>query len=398
MLIKAKLFLFVFLLTFSCSIGQSSIFELSGYSKYLFSSIQPSSTNENLTEHLLHSRLNTKIYPTDFLTFTMEIRGRAIYGETVEKIPDYSDQIKSKHDFADLDFTAWNRNNSIGYFEVDRLNLDYQYENLQLTIGRQRIALGTSWVWNITDLFNPLSILDFDYEKRPGVDAIRVQYYTGAVSKIEAAFKPGKEKNKTIAAVHVGMNKWNYDFHLIGGIRRNRWIVGGAWAGDFFDAGFRGEIICAAPPVEADPLSIKIPPILGESFFDNKKPIVSFVLSGDYTFSNSFYIHTEILFNSNGKTKNADLYQLEAAEIGMLSPSRWSLFQEFSYNITPLIRGSIFGLFNPVDKSLVVVPSINWSMIENLDFMLIGLLFEGKPLTEFGDYGKMFFLRTKFSF
>ncbi|MBU2584768.1 MAG: hypothetical protein KKH32_05500, partial [Bacteroidetes bacterium] len=73
MLIKAKLFLFVFLLTFSCSIGQSSIFELSGYSKYLFSSIQPSSTNENLTEHLLHSRLNTKIYPTDFLTFTMEI-------------------------------------------------------------------------------------------------------------------------------------------------------------------------------------------------------------------------------------------------------------------------------------------------------------------------------------
>jgi hypothetical protein len=92
------------------------------------------------------------------------------------------------------------------------------------------------------------------------------------------------------------------------------------------------------------------------------------------------------------------LHQLEASEIGMLSPSRWSLFQEFSYNITPLIRSSIFGLFNPNDKSFVAVPSLNWSVIENLDLMLIALLFEGKPLTEFGSYGKMFFLRTKYSF
>ena len=82
----------------------------------------------------------------------------------------------------------------------------------------------------------------------------------------------------------------------------------------------------------------------------------------------------------------------------MLSPARWSVFQEFSYDITPLIRGSILGIFNPDDFSYIVMPSITWSVITNLDLMLIGYYSYGDPLSEWGDTGNAFISRLKYSF
>ena len=122
-----------------------------------------------------------------------------------------------------------------------------------------------------------------------------------------------------------------------------------------------------------------------------------FVLS-DYTFPNTFYIHTEILYNNNGKTANTFLFLREASQLGMLSAARWSLYQEFAYDITPLLRGTLFGIINPDDKSFVVVPSLNYSIITNLDFFLIGMFFNGDQLTEFGEYGTTFYIRFKYSF
>ena len=136
----------------------------------------------------------------------------------------------------------------MGYLEVDRLWLDYYTQDLQITIGRQRVAWGTSWVWNPTDLFNPLNVLDFDYEERPATDAIRLQYYTGAVSKVDLTYKPAKELENQILAGLVSFNNWNYDFNLIAGMRFKRWLVGLSWVGDILDAGFRGEVLVSQTP------------------------------------------------------------------------------------------------------------------------------------------------------
>ena len=125
---------------------------------------------------------------------------------------------------------------------------------------------------------------------------------------------------------------------------------------------------------------------------------MSFVLSADYTFPSSLYLHTETLFNSNGKRKDAGLYQTDALQAGMLSPSRWSIFQEIAYNINPLIRGDIFGIFNPNDKSSIIMPSITWSVITNLDLLIIGYYTFGNQLTEWGNFGNAVFMRGKYSF
>lgn len=388
--------LVILFFSLNLSFAQQSSFDFSGYSKYLFSSLKSPDINESFNDHLLHSRINTRWYSANSLTAALELRTRIFYGETVEKIPFYSSIIKSKQGFVDLDVLLWDEKKSIGYVEVDRLWLDYIKDSWQFTIGRQRIAWGTSWAWNPTDLFNPKDVLDFDYEELPGADAIRVQYYTGPVTKIEVAVSPGRSKKDIIAAGLISFNQWNYDFNLIAGYKKERWMIGGGWVGDIQDAGFRGEVLLSQAPKSDFNSSLY-------EFFNldpltKNDPAVSFVLSGDYTFTNSFYIHTELLYNSNGTDRYAALYQREALTLDMLTAARFLIFQEFAYQFTPLIKGGIFGIFNPDDKSYLIVPSVSYSIITNLDFYLTGFLFGGEPLTEYGNYGSTLFLRLKYSF
>ena len=134
--------------------AQLSSFDYDGYAKYLFSSTRFPETPERFSDNLLHTRLNTKWYATESLTAALELRFRAFYGETVENIPNFSELIKTPRDWVRLDAILWETEKSLGYLEVDRLWIDWVKNNLQVTIGRQRIAWGTCWVWNPTDLFN----------------------------------------------------------------------------------------------------------------------------------------------------------------------------------------------------------------------------------------------------
>ncbi|MBS4035118.1 MAG: hypothetical protein KGZ85_11685 [Ignavibacterium sp.] len=388
--------LIILLFSVNVSFAQLSSFDYNGYTKYLFSSVQYPIFNERFNDHLIHLRLNTRWYPAQSLTAALEFRTRFFYGGSVENIPFYSNLVKSKQGLVNLDVILWDKKKTVGYAEIDRLWLDYVKDNWQLTVGRQRIAWGTSWAWNPIDLFNPKEVLDFDYEEMPGADAVRIQYYTGPVTKVELAVSPGKDKADFTAAGLISFNQWNYDFNLIAGYKKERWVFGGGWVGDIIDAGFRGEVLISqAPKQEYDSPFFQlnnIEPLTSDNLYG------SLVISGDYTFPNSFYIHTELLFNSNGTNKNASVYQKEAIRLDMLTPARWSIFQEFAYQFTPLLRGVILGIFNPDDKSYVIVPSATYSLITDLDLYLTGFIFGGSKFSEFGDSGSSIFVRVKFSF
>jgi hypothetical protein len=387
----------ILMFSFNLSFAQLSSFDYNGYAKYLFSTSKIPRIDDRLNDNLIHLRFNTKWYASEYLTAALELRFRAFYGESVEQIPNYKEQIQTQHDFAELDAILWESEKSLGYIEADRLWIGYSMDNLNITFGRQRVAWGTCWVWNPTDLFNPRNVLNFDYEELPATDAVRLQYYTGPVTKFDVAYQPAKDPNNQILAGLWSLNEWNYDINLIAGLRFKRWLSGLSWTGDILDAGFRGEVLVSQAPNQPDTNSVYQQ--FGEySLSSWDKPLISIAFSGDYTFPNTFYIHTEILYNNSGKTSNTLLFQEEALSLGMLSASRWSLYQEFSYDITPLLRGTLYGIFNPDDKSFVVVPSINYSVITNLDLYLISLFFEGDTLTQYGEYGTAFYARLKFSF
>jgi hypothetical protein len=194
--------------------------DVSGYVKYLSCvSDVPAFYDHRLYDQLIHSRIETAWYPTEAIRGELDIRIRAFYGDSVEKTPDFPGQVKEQHAFADLDGTLWDMDRSAGYGQIDRLWLDYTRGDMELTLGRQRIAWGTALVWNVMDLFNPKSVLDFDYEEKPGADAVRMQYYTGAVSKMEVTVQPEKRSDESIVAGLYSVNVLEYDFFALAGSR-----------------------------------------------------------------------------------------------------------------------------------------------------------------------------------
>jgi hypothetical protein len=386
---KIICFFFVMLTVESQAQEEGPSFDIGGYLKYLFSYSDNRTTGQT-ADHLLHGRLNTKWYASDAWTLACEIRARAYAGGSVEKTPQFIDLIRNNHEFAHLDAILWDRRSTVGYTEIDRLWADWNNGRWEATLGRQRFALGTNLVWNPTDLFNPYSILDFDYEERPGFDGVHVQYYLGPVSKIEIASKPGKTSWRSTSAAVLTLNAWQYDFHILAARRSGLWLAGGSWAGDIAGAGFRGEATLSQRPAEILP-----------GMYDASKTtgtMSSIAISLDYTFPNTLYFHFESLYNSAGATRDAGLFAIQSQTLGLLLPSRWSLYEEVSYDITPLIRGSVFLINNPTDGSLVALPSVTWSVVTNLDFTALAIVSNGNPLTEFGGYGRSGYLRFKWAF
>jgi hypothetical protein len=126
--------------------------------------------------------------------------------------------------------------------------------------------------------------------------------------------------------------------------------------------------------------------------------MISLAVSGDYTFANSLYIHTEALYNSEGVVSDAALSRTRAQILGLLSPARWSVYQELSFNVSPLVHAGLFAILNPTDRSFVVVPSTTWSVVTNFDLTLLALFFNGDLLTEYGQLGTALYIRGKWSF
>jgi hypothetical protein len=381
-----KIVCFLFMISFPL-LAQSEGYQLGGYAKYLFSTSDVP-TIGNMNDHILHARLNSRFFINEKMTVSAEVRNRILFGGSVEKNPNFLSTIRSSHEFENFDVVWWDKNSSVGYSELDRLWFDASFGKFQCSVGRQRIAWGTALVWNPTDLFNPLSILDFDYEERPGVDAVRFQYFNTEVSKIEVVIKPGKTRNGNVIAAKVLFNNWNYDLHLIGGIRAYKAFAGFSWAGDIQGAGFRGEVFTSQVNDDAAVLF----PALNNAWYS------TIALSADYSFPTTLYIHSEILYNDRGVTSNATTAIPLMQSLQLLSAARWSLFQEVAYELHPLVRGSVFIIYNPNDGSSAIVPSVTWSAMENFDVSFFGLFFSGDSSTEYGNYGTSVFLRGKYSF
>lgn len=367
---------------------QESKLTLNGYIKDLYMYYSPAisfpdAEVDNLWTNNVHNRLNFKWYTTSKLTTVMEMRNRLIFGNLVKDFPIYKSTLDVDNGLADMSWIIAQDNGWLLHSMIDRAYVDYSSGKWQVIVGRQRINWGVNLVWNPNDIFNSFSYFDFDYEERPGTDAVRVQYYTGVTSSAELVYKPGRDNAHTAMAGMYRFSKWDYDFQFLGGQAGNDYVAGAGFSGDIRGAGFRGEITHFEPRN------------------DNSYRSTVASVSADYTFSNSWYIHSSVLYNSEGKTGKAGGMNVvfnQDLSAKQLSFARYSLFGQVSKPLTPLFTGSFSGILNPSDHSFYVGPALTWSLMNNLELMLTGQLFFGHSGTEFGDIGQIAFGRLKWSF
>lgn len=367
----------------------SDIIEARGYVKYL-NTTNFLDINTVFGQNLVHHRLNLRGYFNDNWTAGLEMRNRVFSGVGVTLQPGFGDTLNHDPGLVDMSWTLINGNAFVAHSTIDRAWVNYTKGKFEARLGRQRINWGINTVWNPNDLFNAFNYLDFDYEERPGSDAIRVQYYTGDLSGLEVAYAPGKdfELDKSVIGGVYRFNKKSYDIQVLGGMYRKDLAAGIGWAGNIKDGGFKGEATYFHPRED----------------FSDTTGIVSATVSGDYSFKNGIYVMASLLYNSNGLTDPVSLSGGGTNAFGNISakslmPSKYSTFASVSGQLNPLLMASGSVIYAPGMNLLFIMPNFSYSLSDSWELMLLGQTFLGEvPNSGFDHLGSSVFVRVKWSY
>lgn len=369
-----------------------SKFELGGYLKNLqtllfFNDAYPQLPSGNsidtfLQDNLVHHRLNLKWFPHEKLTVRAELRTRLFFGDLVRGNPQYAQAVDDvNNDYADLSAVLLNRNGFVLHTMLDRFYAAYTSGAWEISLGRQRINWGIGTVWNPNDIFNAFSFTDFDYEERPGSDAIRIKYYTGFASSVEIAANAFDQWREAVAAGLWKFNYQQYDVQLLAGIAEGEGVLGVGWAGNLKSAGFKGEASWFFPLEGATRQSLNA------------------TFGVDYSFATGVFLQTGYLYNSNGSTDAGNIFGFTLSARN-LYPYRHALFSSVAYPFNPLLQGSLAIIYSPVEShALFVNPLLSYSISENWGLDFVGqVAFNRTVGTRFSAPIQAVFLRMKWSY
>ncbi len=335
-----------------------------------------------LNENLLHNRLNFKGYLSENISFAAEFRNRLFTGDLVRLGKYYSGLIGKDQGLVDMSWNVFEKQSFLFNTTVDRLWFDLHYNKFQVTVGRQRINWGQTFVWNPNDIFNAYSFFDFDYIERPGSDAVRLQYFPSSSSATELAVKVDGENDVTAAGLYR-FNRWGYDFQFLAGFVNGQDIVIGAgWSGAIGSVSFRGEgsWFDQYEDFPGSEGTVLITTGFDKIFKDNSMAQVQFMYCNNPLVLNDF----NSFYSGNLSSKD-------------LAFSRFSAFGQFTWAVTPLLDLTLSSMWFPDLDGYFAGPSMDYSLAENLDFSLIWQHFNAVMNGEKSRIN-LGFLRLKYSF
>ena len=376
MISKSKIFSIAFLFIISIEGVSQKLnpsFSLNGYVKYL-PAYMDYSFFESENNHLIHNRINFRGYFGDNLSIGLELRNRVFFND----IP----SIQGDDGLVNMSYFIVREDNFVFNSMIDRLWLKYQKDKIEISIGRQRVNWGVNTIWNNNDLFNAYNFIDFDYIERPGSDVVRFIYTGDNLSSFELVYMPNERKGYALAGLYK-LNSFGYDFQLLAANYFNDIVLGGGWAGNIKNAGFKGEL----------------------SYFFDKENIensLSFSSSLDYSTKNGFYFLGSYLYNSNGMNESnfLSLININANVLSPknLMPSKHSYLLQVNKPISPPLNMSLNILYGKGIKLLYVSPSLSYDISSNLDAGVIVQYFYLDNFIDFKNLLKGYYLQLKYSF
>ncbi|MDR2409655.1 MAG: hypothetical protein LBE13_16305 [Bacteroidales bacterium] len=380
-----KAILFFFFVFSTCTL-KAQVFQLSGYLKKMhsFYFLQheiplPNGDSTKFTYYnLFHNRLNFTIRPFRGFQIDVGMRNRLLDGALIREIPQYANILSLDDGIVDLNWNIIHTGGWLFNTSFDRFVLDYSWKRFQIKIGRQRINWGINLVWNPNDIFNAFSYMDFDYEERPGSDAVSFTWYSSSFSSLDAVFKIDKDSMTTLAVRYL-FNVKRYDIQVTGGKNEKDIVIGGGWSGNIKNVSFRGEASFFVSVFDKN---------------DRGKTALSATVSADYTFDNSLYLHGAFLFNSMGTTKKEGGISLLGSSLNLsakqLSIGMYELFGQISYPVLPILSLDLVGMFNPADLSVYCSSGTTISLHNNIELLLHGQFLFGKQGSEYGANGNTY--------
>jgi hypothetical protein len=338
--------------------------EISGYFSEVVSVIHWKGFNP-VWDNNLQNRTRLYWTPMHWMDLEVQARTRFLYGETVRNTPGYAASLDADRGITDLSWNLARGNNSLLNSQIDRLSLHFTGGPVEVTLGRQRINWGQTFVWNPNDIFNAYSFFEFDYPEKPGSDAVRLQYFSGIANRFELAVKA--DSGGRITAAGMARINWkNYDFQFLAGALDGEDLFAGfGWSGNISGAGFKGEASYFHPLNNARDTSGML--------------LIS--LSADYSFVNSWHLLGEMLYryqNHRIPDLNIAEYLNTPASVKNLAIANVNLLAQLSIPIHELLNGSIAVMAIPGVKGIFASPSLSFSLADNLEASLSAQYFHGR--------------------
>ncbi len=365
----------------SNSVAKEKKVIITGYLKDLNTISIPTFNGNWGFDNFIHNRINLKWYAHKTTVVKIEARTRFFFGESVKNNPQFPEIVNTSLDYFKLGGEVAKSKSYLLNSFIDRANIDWNYKKWQIILGKQRINWSKSYVWNPNDIFNAYSFFDFDYEERRGTDAALVKYNINNISSFEIASNIDSTFDKTTMAAKYNINKYQYDFQFLGGKYKTDIVAGAGWAGQIKGAGFKGEASYFQPYL-ADTISGTF--IAAASF--------------DYAFANTLNLRLEGIYNSNPQKPKSALFFLQPVTASQLTFNHYSVFASVGYDINPLIKASVNGIWYIDDESFFINPTLNFNINSNTELLIASQLFGGKTNSTFGNIGNYVFTRLKWSF
>ena len=277
----------------------------------------------------------------------------------------------------------------------DRLNLNWAPTgNLDLTLGRQTVSWATTLFLTPADPFSPFNPADPFRAFRGGVDAARIQFHPGPLSRVEVVVRPTRSAaGREITALGRGLATWK------------NWEISG-WAGALFDE-----------PAAAGAVSGSLGPVAlrGEASLRRMggKTLVRGALGVDHrvTLSNrDLYLVAEYQrdgLGAGGADETSSILESEAVSRGELQVlGRDQAAAQARYQLHPLWSLSLLWLWNLNDRSSLLAPSLSYSASNEVTitggvfngFGKVSTGSEGPPASEYGSLGTTAYLSLSIFF
>lgn len=398
------IFILIALFSNQSSLAQSKLknYQLKGYVKNLQNvtintidvfSIQDTSV---ITGNTLHNRFNFKWFINDDFRFAAEFRNQLFIGEQVSINPQFAETIGNDNGLVDLSFNWIDHSSVVLNTQIDRFWLDWQKNKWSVRLGRQRINWGLNLGFNPNDLFNTYNFLDFDYEEKPGTDALKITYHKTYSTSFELAIRPDTA-GQSIAALKYGFNKWKYDFQLIGGYYKSDIALGLGWAGNIKNGGFKGEFMYFTPTdslIDSNlNLSLTYENVFGKTYFQ---------AAALYNMRGIPKIDSLSLFNSINTVNLVNLTNLiNPLNLDFspknLFPFRYTALLNSAFTLSPLSTATVGLVYSPGANTLILTPSFSYSIADNWDLNVFIQSFFTE-IDQFEHFSSSVFLRLKWSY
>ncbi len=232
------------------------------------------------------------------------------------------------------------------YTQLDRAYVDFYFPGFDMTLGKQRVAIGVSRVWAPLDLFNRVNIFD-PAEEKPGVNALKVYIPVGKTSSLTGVFSPEDNFNSSKSSLRAKTHFAGIDAALT-------YIYWGIQNQDIYGIDLRGENFIGWW-------------LEGGYFVSPSEKDLKIVIGFDYTFpvKGGLYWLNEYFYDESGE-EDSSQYDYDR----LLTGERFTLGREYYLSALQFPTAGLFSanltyIGNWSDGSYILSPSIRYEITQN---------------------------------